>query len=175
MPFSSDHKTHTHTQIPGQLGGHGQTKIIHWGACKVKLPTWTAAWLQISQYGVAASWPVLGLRSKTLSFYSKHIRVIYTFVLYYGTNWSYQAPCFFCCARLDCDSPVLWSAAHLIPSRVHSFILKQITPNYPSHVKITQPFSRDVAYQRTRNKFFSVDDSQVYITVRVSIHKFSRF
>lgn len=64
----------------------------------------------------------------------------------------------------------LWSVSPATPASAYSFILKQITPNYPLNVKTTQPFPGDVANQKTGNlRFFSAHFSQIYTTVPVSI------
>lgn len=120
--------TYTHTQIAVQLGGHWQTQIVNWAACKVKLPIWAAALTANQPMWSGCFVTCFGLRFKNTVFLVK----AYACYLYISNCTTVpvgpiRPPVTSVWVALDSDSLVLWSISHLIHFRVHSFILKQIT------------------------------------------------
>ena len=120
--------TYTHTQTAGQIGGRWQTQIVNWAACKVKLPTWAAALTANQPIWSGCFVTCLGLRFKISVFLVK----AYACYFYISSCTTVpvgpiRPPVTSVWVALDSDSLVLWSIFHLIPFRVHSFILKQIT------------------------------------------------
>lgn len=120
--------TYTHTQTAGQIGGRWQTQIVNQAACKVKLPTWAAALTANQPIRSGCFVTCFGLRFKISVFLVK----AYACYFYISSCTTVpvspiRPPVTSVWVALDSDSLVLWSISHLIPFRVHSFILKQVT------------------------------------------------
>lgn len=120
--------TYTHTQTAEQLGGRWHTHRVDWAACKMRLPTWAAALTANQPMWSGCFVTCFGLRFKTSVFlvkaYACYLHISSCTTVPVGPI---RPPVTSVWGALDSDSLVLWSISHLIPFRVHSFILKQRT------------------------------------------------